>query len=1167
MEQNSANREAARYWMIAPMESKSGLFETVWEYDRQHGTIAIGWCCENLTLQDMSQFTKTDEFQAEIRKHEPDWLKSGVWKIIWDFHCEMQVGDIVIARRGFNEIIGIGIVKKTAYYDFAKGIKRISTSSPIPEKLQKHIKPRFVEVFWVITGSFSVQLEGQLKLKHNRIFQEITEPQYQKLLGILKGAFKDIPDLNARKTLKIKDEAAHQEQQPERKWIWGQQPRSSRSEPNYYLGIDLGTTNSIMAWGSINPRTNQLEPKIVPINMMTASHATQKKPLLPSYIYFEKGRPPNVGEYAKKMLKVAPDRVVEPIKHLVGAQNELEIDGTVYTPAQFLALILIHLAASAKSHFGFIPDNAIITVPAYFNTKMRAETIKAAELAGFRTTDDNGNPRAILLDQPYAVLYDRINQEIREEVEASLSKSEKPKIVLIFDLGGGAVEVSLHQVSYKKKQDRLHITPLARSYNQIGGNSFDELLAAALCESFESKFSKPDLDDFKKSQYNNAFRQYAEQAKIDLSKQVEFEKKVGVWEPNKPPDTVTIPPIIGKPLGDEVFELYEGFSLKKYEEITAELLTSHLTLEALNEDTENLANNNIIYPILEVLRKFKHRIDITKMEEALKEDWPTFPQADVVLLNGSMTKLHTIQKRLKAFFGSTPILLSSDGAVARGTVVFHYNSEHCRLKSPSRILPEPIKIEITAKKYNIFHAGTPLPISISSDLPLQVGSTSAKLTVKRIAFKKTKSNGLKSFPLKTEIKKLHFGRSLKEKDLPLSMLMSINEQGKLNVEIRPKGNPDEKFTVTVNLEELWQERFTQNTFGGLRYLNIDSEIAELIANFRQLKQTKNLDIRRQILNRIETQRSRIVQSPSVEEFVSRLCKSSLCEKVSSLDNLEKMLVMHLLGDLAGACSDKNCLYEICNVATKLISSEDIETNDRNYVNTVVRSAVETIGKTRIPPGNSVLFDLLNLKKARNVRWAVIYSIGKRCVSIEAVDHLRPFIKQSKYTNRKQSKYTNRITANAANWALGKIGSRENEKPLSIEKLTPVISSLMEHLEMDCHIDIKRNSIYALAEICDRRRCVSSNIVSSGTAAEVILLLVTFLTNQMRDTLSDSTSSNSSLNSQETMLLAALQNNPNLPPSESSPNLQETTLLAIQMIRGIDLSSDQEASLRAIRQKN
>ena len=1130
MKQNPTGRKAAKYWMVAPMEvdAPNKLFATALEYDRQHGTIAIGWSCDSSTLQDISKLADFEEFQAEIRKHQPDWGLI-VQKTIWDFHCEIQVGDTVIARRGSNEIIGIGIVKKTAYYDFAKGIKRVSTSSPIPEKLQKYIKPRFVEVFWVITGSFS----GQLELKRGRILQEITEPQYQKLIVMLKETFKDIPDLNGHKTIEIKGEASHQEHQPERKWIWGQQPRSSRSEPNYYLGIDLGTTNSVMAWGSINPRTNQLEPKIVPINMMTAYHATQKKSLLPSYIYFEEGRPPNIGEYAKKMLKVAPDRVVEPIKHLVGAQNELEIDGTFYTPAQFLALILIHLAASAKSHFGFIPDNAIITVPAYFNTKMRAETIKAAELAGFRTTDDNGNPRAILLDQPYAVLYDRINQEIREEVEASLSKSEKPKIVLIFDLGGGALEVSLHQVSYKKKQNRLYITSIARSYNQIGGNSFDELLAGDLRETFYRKFSKPELDGFKVSQFSNAFQQYAEQAKIDLSKQIEFEKEVGEWDPNKPPDTVTIPPIIGKPMGDEVFELYEGFSLKKYEEIIAGLLASRLTLEAVNKlDTENLANNNIIYPILDVLWKVKHRIDITKMEKALKEDWPTFPQADVVLLNGSMTKLHTIQERLAVFFGSTPILLSSDGAVARGAVVFHYNSKHRRLKSPPRILQEPIEIEITAKKSsNLFHAGTPLPTSTSFDLPLQVGSTSAKLTVKRITFKKINLNSLKSFPLKTEIKKLHFGRPLKEKDLPLSMLMSINKQGELNVEAHPKDNPNEKFTVTVNLEEeLWQERFTQNTFGGLRYLNTDSEIAELIANFRQLKQTKNLDIRRRIFNRIETQGARIVESTETEEFVSRLCKSPLCERISSLDNLGKMLVMSLLGNFAATCSDTDCLYEICDVATKLISSEEIETKDQVYVNSVVRSAVETIGKTQLPIAKSSLFNLLDLEKARAIQSVVIHSIGMCCFASDALECLKPFVELGKDRDR-----------TATNWALGKIGSREKEEPLSIQQLMPFIPSLMKQLEANCHDDIKRCSIYALAEICDRRRCVSGDIVSSGTAAEVILLLVTFLTNQMRGNLSDLTSSG------------------------LSTKLQEPALLAIQMIRGFDLSSEQEASLHTIRE--
>lgn len=1139
MKQNPTGREAAKYWVVAPMEvdAPNKLFATALEYDRQHGTIAIGWYCDSSTLQDISKLTDFEEFQAEIRKHQSNWGLI-VQKTIWDFHCEIQVGDTVIARRGSNEIIGIGIVKKTAYYNFAKGIKRISPSSPIPEKLQKYIKPRFVEVCWIITGSFSVHL----KLKRGRILEEITESHYQKLLEMLKEALKDIPDLNAHKTLKIKGEATRQKHQPERKRIWGQRPRSSSSEPNYYIGIDLGTTNSLMAWGSINPRTNQLEPKIVPINMMTASHATQKKPLLPSYIYFQEGRPPNVGEYAKKMLKVAPDRVVESIKHLVGAQNELEIDGTFYTPVQFLALILIHLAASAKSHFGFIPDNAIITVPAYFNTKMRDETIKAAELAGFRITDNNGNPRAILLDQPYAVLYDRINQEIREEVEASLSESEKSKIVLIFDLGGGALEVSLHRVSHKKKQNEPDITPIARSYNQIGGNSFDKLLADHLRNTFYKKFFKPDLDSFKVSQFNNAFRQYAEQAKIDLSKQIAFEKKVGEWDPNKPPDTVTIPPIVGRPVGDEAFELYEGFSLGKYEEIIAPCLASHLTLEDVNKlDTDNLANDNIIYPILDVLRKGRDRMNKSGQ---LKEDWEQkFPQVDVVLLNGGMTKLHTIQERLKTFFKSTQfesvqIVPSSEGAIARGATVFHYNSEQQKLKPPPRIMQEKIKIEIASEKprhfvesraQNHFYwrfsvkAGVSLPTTQSKpfDLSMQVGATSAKLTVYRMI-----PNSSKFFQEKKVVQEFQFGRPLKKKDLPVSILMGINERGELNVEAHPKDNPDEKFTVTVNLEALWQERFIQPKVGELGHLNINAELKELTTNFNRLEQTKNLDIRRRIFNRIKTQEDRIVQSTNAEDFVA-----PLCDIISSFDNFGKMRVMILLGNLTATCSYTDPLHDICEVAMKLTSSQEIEANDQTYVNNVVRYAVEAIGKTRLFVAKSSLFDLLNLDEISTIRPVVIRSIGKCCNSIDAIEHLMSFVKPGEDANRI-----------ATNWALGKIGRREKENPIPIQQLIPVISYLIEQLETKCHKDIKWSGIYALAEICDRREC-ANDVVSPRKAGEVILLFVKFLTNHMRDFLSES------------------------PSSELSSKLQESTLLAIQMIRGIDLSSEQEGTLQGIREAN
>lgn len=1200
MKQNLTERRKAKYWMIAPMEAAAPnkLFKTAWEYDKQHGIIAVGGCCDSAVLQNVSQFANYDEFQTEIEKVNPNWRKN-IPKTIWDFHRNIKKNDVIIARCGKDEILGVGIVKGPAYYNFAKGEKRIGVSSLEAAECETYIKPRFREVFWAITGKFKVETQ---KLSASLI-QKIDGSRYQKLLGALEG-IKDTQYQNIYEALELNSEISYLTHESKYK---SNSPQ--RQNPNYYIGIDLGTTNSVMAWGSVNPRTGLLEPKIVPIDVITESKAMRRKSFLPSCVYFEEGQPPIVGEYAKKMLAVQPDRVVESIKHQIGTQNEFEIDGTLYTPTQISALILTHLAANAKSHFGFIPDNAIITVPAYFNTKMRAAIIEAARLAGFRTMDNNGNPRNILLDEPYAILYDHINQEIRGEIEVSLTNSRDSKLVLIFNLGGGTLEVSLHRVSYQETQGTPNINSIATSHNtQIGGSSFDDLLADYFLNSyrnqlptlladlfddyvknllylndflkylirdtyrqyveqirsgfslnwndFQKRLLKNPLlgntllndhqklllrntfrqyaeqvgnefpfnwDDFQKRLLRNAFRQYAEQAKIDLSEQIEFEKKLDCWDSSVPPDTAAIPTIIRKPFSDKEFR-YAGFSLGKYKQIIEPFLASHLDLDAVNQrDIADIPKNNLIYPILDVLQKGKDRIGI-------------FPQVDVVLLSGSMTKFYTIQERLETLFGFPPLEINSDGVVARGAVVFHYNSEHRGLKSPPRILPETVKIEIAAKeprdsvesrtqirsrRFSV-KAGTHLPTTQTKpfDLSAGVGATSAELTVYRGG-----ANSSKRF--RPQVKEFQFGRPLKTEDLPVSMLMRINEQGILNVEGHPKTKPDEKFTVTVNLEALWQEEFAQRRIGELRHLNTNSEIAELITNLKQLERTDNLNIREQILNRVETQGSRILHSSNVKEFVTPLCK-----EVRSLNNLGKMLVMSLLGNLAAKCSDTDSLHEICDVAIKLVSFKEIKTKEQAYVGSVVKVSIETIGKTNLPTAKFSLFDLLNLDETNAIRSNIIHSIGKCCDSTDAVEHIKPFIENGEDANR-----------TAASWALGKIGSREKKKPLRIEQMTPGITILSEQLETDCHDDIKRNGIYAIAEICDRRKC-ASDVVNIGTAVEVILQLVNFLTEQIDDSSSDDVTS-----------------------SKSNRELQEVALLAIQMIRGVDLSSDQEASLHAIREEN
>ena len=229
-----------------------------------------------------------------------------------------------------------------------------------------------------------------------------------------------------------------------------QKSNRQSDQPNYYIGIDLGTTNSVMAWGSLNPRTNQLETKIVEVKMMIERGGTGKKELLPSCVYFKEGGPPIVGEYAKTMIG-RTNRVVKSIKSEMGTQTAFDFDGSTYNPAVISSQILRHLAASAQSLFNFIPDDVVITVPASFDSDMREATIEAAKLVGFRTQEDDGSPRDILLDEPRAALYDFVNRQNKGEIPETRISFHEPQTVLVFDLGGGTLDVSLHRVSYQQE--------------------------------------------------------------------------------------------------------------------------------------------------------------------------------------------------------------------------------------------------------------------------------------------------------------------------------------------------------------------------------------------------------------------------------------------------------------------------------------------------------------------------------------------------------------------------------------------------------------------------------------------------------------------------------------------------------------------------------------------
>ena len=426
---------------------------------------------------------------------------------------------------------------------------------------------------------------------------------------------------------------------------------------NYYLGIDLGTTNSVISWGNISRRQQVLDPQVIEFPMMIEGRAMRNGTLLPPYVYFSEDGP-IVGEYAKTMIGRQTDRVIKWNKSEMGTQKRFSVDGEDYEPAEIASIILRQLAAGARN-IGIEVQQVVITVPASFDSDQRSATIQAGELAGFEVT---------LFDEPSAALYDFANRQEKGEIPDALIDFDAPKLVLVFDLGGGTLDVSLHRVFYPQGEHELSIDDIAIGrYTRLGGDNFDKLLADHFLDAYSSELPQ-NLSRYDQNLLESEFQVYAERARIDLSNKASQKDQLGIdnWESDDIETAVIQAPSVNP---NQLFQY--NLTLTEYEQVVEPLLASNLSLDSVDELDTIPFDNNIIYPILDVLQKAKTR---------LQSD--TCPAIDAVLLNGGMTRLHTIQKRLETFFGFPPITAGEpDKAVARGALIYHYQLEH-KYKSP-----------------------------------------------------------------------------------------------------------------------------------------------------------------------------------------------------------------------------------------------------------------------------------------------------------------------------------------------------------------------------------------------------------------------------------------------------------------------------------------------------
>jgi len=229
------------------------------------------------------------------------------------------------------------------------------------------------------------------------------------------------------------------------------------------IGIDLGTTFSAMAY---------LDPNGTPATIPNA----EGDMTTPSVVLFEKSGDIVVGREARRAALSEPNSVAECAKRYIGDPYYPKlINGSRFSPVEISALIIVKLIQDARKKVGGI-DGVVITVPAYFDEARRQATSRAGALAGVKVIDIINEPTSAALAYAYRGFTAPGGRSIGSD---ALPSDARPRIVLVYDLGGGTFDVTALRIQGK------NLTVIATAGDvQLGGRDWDDRLFKHMADQF-----------------------------------------------------------------------------------------------------------------------------------------------------------------------------------------------------------------------------------------------------------------------------------------------------------------------------------------------------------------------------------------------------------------------------------------------------------------------------------------------------------------------------------------------------------------------------------------------------------------------------------------------------------------------------------------------------------
>lgn len=334
------------------------------------------------------------------------------------------------------------------------------------------------------------------------------------------------------------------------------------------IGIDLGTSNSaaaVMEGG---------KPTIVP----SAEGTTIGGKAFPSYVAFTKDGQLLIGEPARRQAVSNPEGTLTAFKRKMGQDFKYNVHGKEYTPQQLSAFILQKIKRDAEAYLGTKVEKAVITVPAYFDDNQRQATKDAGRIAGLEVIR--------LVNEPTAA-----------SLAYGLDKTGQPQKILVFDLGGGTLDVTIMDMGTVGKDATFEVLSTSGD-TQLGGTDMDKALVDFIADEFKKDHG---IDLRKDAMAVQRLKEGAEKAKIELSTTLETD--------------INLPFISADASGPK-----------------------HLTMKISRAKLESL-----IQPIVD---RCKH-----PLEQALKDAKLSASQVTKIIMVGGPTRMPIVQKFVENFVG------------------------------------------------------------------------------------------------------------------------------------------------------------------------------------------------------------------------------------------------------------------------------------------------------------------------------------------------------------------------------------------------------------------------------------------------------------------------------------------------------------------------------------